>query len=192
MRFVVTLLMLITSPLVLAQDRSLSAMTIALSLNRPQTQWVFNHICVPEKLLEGNSFTRGEFADAYLIVSQMRWEAALEALSKDEEKESMKSLALILHGIVDAFWPGRVERDQEGGITKFRDCEELGNLQGMLREERSGSGPTGAVKEQTTQLMSEVIRKWKERKPFAEVRPLLSGGPMKVSASAASQPLTRK
>jgi hypothetical protein len=184
--------LLAVAPLVTAQDRTLNAVTIALSLNRPPTQWVFNHICVPERLLEGQGFTRGEFADAYLVVSQMRWEAALEALGKGDEKESMKSLALILHGIIDAYWPGRVERDSDGAITKFRDCDELGDLQGVLREERSGSGPTGATKEQVTQLMSEVIRKWKERKQFEEVRPLLSGGPMKINASASMQPLTQK
>ena len=153
---------------------------------------MFNHICVPTKVLEGQGFTRGEFVDAYFIVSQLRWEAAREALAKNDERASMRSLALILHGMIDAYWPGRVERDADGAITQFRDCDELGNLQGMLNKERSGSGPNAAVREEVTKLMSQVIRRWKENKPFDDVAPLLRSGPMKISASAAAQPLTAK
>ncbi len=172
-----------------AQDQTVNAWTIAGVLNTSQNQWVFNHICVPKKFLSGHEFTQGEFVDAYLIVSKLRWGAALEALSKEDEKESMKSLALILHGIIDAYWPGRVEREANGSIVSFRDCDELGDLQGMLREEKSGPGPQGETKELTIKLMSEVIRKWKERRPFEEVLPLLVSGPMKIAAEAAARKL---
>jgi len=175
-----------------AEDHTINAMTIALTLNRPETQWVFNHICAPAKMLEGLGFTQGEFVDAYLIVSQLRWDAAIEALNKDDEKESMRSLALILHGMIDAYWPGRVERDSDGAITQFKDCTALGNLPGVLKEERSGSGPIPAVRDQVTESMSHVIRKWKERKPFSEVALLLKSGPMKIGVSAAMLPLQAK
>ena len=124
-----------------AQERGLNANTIASSLNTPETQWVFNHICVPGRLPEGQGFTRSDFAEAYLLVSQVRWQAALEALARNDEKASMNSLALIIHGVIDAYWPGRVLRDNDGAITEFRDCAALGNLQGVLREERSGCRP---------------------------------------------------
>ncbi len=192
MRVAALLIALCISIPAVAEDRVVNAWTIAGVLNTPRTQWVFNHICVPTKALEGQGFTRGEFVDAYFIVSRLRWDAALEALAKDDEEKSMKSLALILHGMIDAYWPGRVERDTDGAITQFRDCEELGNLQGMLQEERSGSGPKAAVREEVTQLMSQVIRRWKERKPFDDVAPLLRSGPMKISASAATLSLTAK
>jgi len=175
-----------------AEDHTINAMTIALTLNRPETQWVFNHICAPAKMLEGQGFTQGEFVDAYLIVSQLRWEAALEALDKNDEKDSMRSLALILHGMIDAYWPGRVERDSDGAITQFNDCAALGNLPGMLQEERSGTGPIPAVRDQVSESMSHVIRNWKERKPFSEVALLLKNGPMKIGAGAAMLPLQAK
>jgi len=192
MRIASLLIALCTSLPAAAEDPGINAMTIALTLNRPESQWVFNHICAPAKMLDGQGFTQGEFVDAYLIVSQLRWEAALEALDKDNEKESMRSLALILHGMIDAYWPGRVERDSDGAILQFKDCAALGNLTGMLQEERNGSGPKPAVRDQVTESMSQVIRKWKERKPFSEVAPLLKSGPMKIGASAAMLPLQAK
>ena len=169
-----------------------NAWTIALLLNMPKTQWVFNHICVPTKLLEGHGFTQGEFVDAYFIVSQLRWEASLEALANEDEKESMRPLALIAHGMIDAYWPGRVERDASGAIAQFKDCDQLGNLQGMLREERNGGGPTAAERDEVTKLMTQVLRKWKERRPFSEVAPLLLSGPMKIGVDAAARSLAAK
>jgi hypothetical protein len=192
MRAISLLIALCMSLPTAAEDRMVNAWTIALTLNTPKTQWVFNHICVPAKMLEGHGFTQGEFVDAYLIVSQLRWEAALEALANDNEKESMRLVALIAHGMIDAYWPGRVERDGDGAITQFKDCAALGNLPGMLQEERSGIGPKAAVREEITKLMSQVLRKWKERKPFSEVAPLLVSGPMKIGASAEALPLAPK
>ena len=175
-----------------AEDRMANAWTIALTLNTPKTQWVFNHICVPTKMLEGNDFTQGDFVDAYLIVSQLRWDAALEAQANDDENASMRAVALITHGMIDAYWPGRVERDGDGAITQFKDCDALGNLPGMLQEEQRGSGPKAAAREEIIILMTQVLRKWKERKPFSEVAPLLMSGPMKLDASAAALPLAPK
>src|SRR5439155_26903340 len=129
------------------------------------------HICVPMKMLEGNGFTRGDFVDAYLAVSELRWQSALESLSKDDEKASMNSLARILHGVIDAYWPGRVQRDSEGAITQFRDCDELGSLQGMLQEERTGRGPAPAERKEATNTITQIVRKWKERTSFDEVAP---------------------
>ncbi len=174
-----------------AQDKS-NAWAIAVLLNTPTLQWVFNHICIPNQYLQGHGFTHVDFADAYLIVSRLRWEKALEALARGDENESMQHLAPFLHGIIDAYWPGRVERDAEGAITQFRDCDELGNLQGMLKEEKNGRGRTATVRGEITQLMSQVIRRWKEQKSFDEVNSLLRNGPMKISPSSAAQLLTPK
>ncbi|MFZ6647922.1 hypothetical protein ACO0LO_19510 [Undibacterium sp. TJN25] len=188
-RLLLTLTATIIPCVAFAQEPTANALTIATALNNSQSQWVFNHICVPSTLLEGNRFNRSDFADAYIVVSGMRWQSALDALSKNDERESMKSLALILHGIIDAYWPGRVERDAAGAITNFRDCEQLGNLKGMLQEEARGGGPTGPAKEEATRVLTEVIRNWKERKPFEEVEPLLKSGPMNLNAKIRAEPL---
>ncbi len=186
------LLMYILCGRAVAQEPSLNARTIADLLDTSQNQWVFNHICVPKKLLAGRDFTQGEFIDAYLIVSRRRWEAAQEALGRDDEKASMKPLASLIHGVIDSYWPGRVVREKDGSIISFRDCDELGNLQGMLSDEKSGAGPTGEVIDSTTKRVAEVIRKWKERRPFEEVLPLLESGPMKVTAEAAARKLEQR
>ena len=74
--------------------------------------------------------------------------------------------------------------------VRFRDCDELGGLQGMLSQEQGGRGPDSATRELVTAQMAQVIRGWKERKPFDDVLPVLRGGPMKIVPAAATQPLT--
>ena len=93
----------------------------------------------------------------------------------------MKAGAPILHSVIDLHWPKRVDRDSSGAITRFRDCDEFGNLQGMLREEKGGGGWTDALKEQATSQMTQVIRKWKDGRPFQEIADILRAGPMKLS-----------
>ena len=169
-----------------------NALAIARALDDPDAQWVFYHHCVPTKLLEGLGYTQGDFVDAYVVVWKHRWDAALDALARNEQRESMRSLAGILHGMIDAYWPGRIERDADGAIVRFRDCDELGGLQGLLSQERTGRGPDSATQDLVTAQSARVIRCWKERKPFDEVVPILRGGPMKIGPGAAAQPLTSR
>lgn len=172
-----------------AQTSADAADSIARTLNTPESQWVFNHLCVPEKLLAGHGYTQGDFAAAYLIVSRARWQLAQDALARQDEAGSMSQLALILHGVSDAYWPDRISRDSAGAITQLGNCDTLGNLKGMLQAERDRRRPDARSEEVVMRLMTQLIKKWKERKPFDEVAPLLTGGPMNLSASAASLPL---
>jgi hypothetical protein len=183
MRTLTTLLVLplLSAFAAFSQEPNTNAMKIATALNTPEYQWVFNHICVPVKVLGTSSFTNGDFVDAYYVVSELRWKAALAAQARGETDASMKSLALILHGITDAYWPNRVRRDNSGAIVGFRDCDDLGNLKGALREERAGPGPQGESREKAILVQAEVIRRWKENRPFEEVAPILRAGPMRLS-----------
>ena len=113
----------------------------------------------------------------------------MDGLDKGDEKGSMGALAPILHGIIDSYWPGRVTRDADGAITGFKDCDFLGGLQGALREEKQGVRPSGAIQNLVTSQMAEVIRKWKERRPFEEVEPLIRNGAMKINAASSLEPL---
>ena len=133
MRIFTIFALALTAVPALAQDANVNALRIATTLNNSQSQWVFNHICVPSTLLEGNRYTRGDFADAYIVVSKMRWQSALEALPENNEKESMKSLALVIHGVIDAYWPGRLERDAAGAITSFHTIRGQFPIRGQFR-----------------------------------------------------------
>lgn len=188
-RFLAALVVLASASCAHAQNSADAAESIARSLNTPESQWVFNHLCVPDKLLAGKGYTQGDFAGAYMAVTRARWQLALDALAREDNDASMNQLARVLHGVIDAYWPGRVVRNGAGAITKFGSCEKLGELKGILREEGSGRGPDARTQEAVTRLVADVIRKWKDRKPFDEVAPLLSGGPMKLSDGAAALPL---
>jgi hypothetical protein len=154
---------------------------LASVLGTPEYQWVFNHICVPIRVLSGAGYTNGDFVTAYLAVAEVRWKASLDAQARKDQDGSMKAVAPILHSVIDLHWPNRVQRNSSGAITRFRDCEELGNLQGMLQEEKAGAGWTGALKEQATNYLTQVIRKWKDGRSFQEVAEILRSGPMKFS-----------
>lgn len=174
------------------QPKTPSRPPLATVLNTPEHQWVFNHICVPVRMLSGSGYTNGDFVGAYYAVLQSRWEASLEAQHRGDEDGSMNAIAPILHGVIDLHWPNRVERDSSGAITRFRDCEELGNLQGVLREEKTTPGPTGEVKQRATSFVSQVIRKWKDGRPFEEVTEILRSGPMRLSEAHATVLLGQK
>ena len=161
-------------------------------LNTPEHQWVFNHICVPLRVIGPSGYTNGEYVAAYFEVTKLRWEVSQEALRSGDENASMRPLALILHGVIDLYWPNRVERNQSGAITRFRDCDDLGNLQGLLREEKGDAGWSRELKERTTNYQAQVIRSWKERRPFEEVASILRSGPMRFSEEHAPIPLERK
>jgi hypothetical protein len=169
-------------------DRS-SALVAALST--PKNQWIFNHICVPIEALPGPGYSNRDFLNAYLTVAQARWTAALEAKANSDEHASMKELAKILHGIIDAYWPGRLQRDASGAIVAFRDCESLGNLPGVLSAEKS-AGPDDETRKKLVLLEAAVIARWKNSSPFDEVKPILESGPMKLSAELADSPLLKR
>ncbi len=173
--------MLLAGPVAAQQPAADARPDLAALLGTVEYQWVFNHICVPIRALNGIRYTNSDFVAAYFSVAEARWKASLEAQTSNDQDGSMKAVAPILHSVVDLHWPKRVERDDSGAITRFRDCDELGNLQGVLREEKGGSGWTGPLKEQATSQMTQVIRKWKDGRPFQEVAELLRTGPMKLS-----------
>lgn len=150
-------------------------------LGTSEHQWVFNHICVPIRALNGVRYTNSDFVAAYFSAAEARWKASLDAQTRNDQDGSMKAIAPILHSVIDLHWPKRVERNSSGAITRFRDCGEWGNLQGMLQEEKGGDGWTGALKEQATNYITQVIRKWKDGRPFQEVAEILRAGPIKLS-----------
>ena len=173
--------MFLAAPVTAQQPASDARPDLAALLGTSEYQWVFNHICVPIRALNGIRYTNGDFVAAYFSVAEARWKASLDAQTRNDQDGSMKAVAPILHSVIDLHWPKRVERDSSGAITRFRDCDELGNLQGVLREEKGGGGWTGALKEQATSQMTQVIRKWKDGRPFQEVADILRAGPMKLS-----------
>jgi len=169
-------------------DRS-SALVAALST--PKNQWIFNHICVPVEALPESGYSNRDFVNAYLTVTQVRWTAALEAKANGNEHASMKELANILHGIIDTYWPGRLQRDASGAIVAFKDCESLGNLPGVLSAEKL-AGPDGETRKNLVLLEAAVIARWKNSRPFDEVKPILESGPIKLSAELADSPLLKR
>lgn len=179
------------SPITFAQEAVNRGSALVAVLGTPKNQWVFNHICVPIEALPGPGHTNRDFVDAYFSVTQSRWTAALAAKANGDENASMNELAKILHGIIDAYWPGRLHRDASGAIVAFKDCESLGNLPGVLRAERL-AGPDKATQEKLVQLQGAVIRRWKDSRPFDEVKAILESGPMNLSAELADSPLMKK
>jgi hypothetical protein len=173
-----------------AQQQTDHGQVLATALGAPVHQWVFNHICVPAKELPGPEYTNRDFVDAYFIITKSRWNAALDAKTNGDEKASMTELAKILHGIIDSYWPSRVQRDASGAVVAFRDCESLGNLHGLLRAEKS-DGPGSETQKKLVDLTAEVIRGWKDSRPFDEVAAILRSGPMKLSPEYADSPLLR-
>lgn len=163
--------------------------TLVTMLNTPENQWVFNHICVPLRLFGQSRYTNGDFVDAYFAVTKIRWEVSQEALQRGDENASMRLLALILHGVIDLYWPNRLERNQSGAITRFRDCGDVGNLQGVLREEKGDANWTKELKERATNYMTQIIRSWKEKRSFEEVETILRSGPMNFSMEHLSSSL---
>jgi hypothetical protein len=173
-----------------AQQEIDHAVALATALGSPAHQWVFNHICVPAKELPGPGYTNRDFVDAYFIVTKNRWNAALTAKTSGDENASMAELAKILHGIIDSYWPSRSQRDASGAIVAFSDCERLGSLQGLLRAEKSG-GPDSETQKKLVDMVAEVIRRWKDSRPFDEVAIILRSGPMKLSAEYADSPVLK-
>ena len=168
---------------------STKAEAILETLNTPKTRWVFHHLCAPSTLAV-RGYTQGDFALAYFEISKQRWEASLEALARNDEKTAMTALAPILHSITDAYWPGRLERNSAGAITQFKDCDGLGDLKGIQDLEGSlFGGPGGKDKDRAIEGTSQLLRLWKDRKPFDEVASALRNGPMKLDAEAAARPL---
>jgi hypothetical protein len=174
------------------EPATLSRQPLFTLLNTPEHQWVFNHICFPLRVIGQSGYTNGDFVAAYFEVTKLRWEVSQEALRRGDENASMRPLALILHGVIDLYWPNRVERNQSGAITRFRDCDDLGNLPGVLREEKGNAGWSRELKERTTNYEAQVIRSWKERRSFEEVASILRSGPMRFSEEHASIPLEKK
>jgi hypothetical protein len=164
--------------------------SLSALLTTRENQWVFNHLCVPAGILGANRYTTGDFVEAYFTITRDRWAAAQTALQQGDEKASMTAVAPILHSMIDAYWPKRLVRDETGAITAFRDCAALGQLPGILREEHGGSsGPTGAVADHVKNEMAQVIRLWKQGRPYEEAEAILRTGPLKVSQSALALPL---
>lgn len=162
---------------------------LATLLGTPEHQWVFHHVCVPIRALNGIRYTNAEFVAAWLSVAKARWTTSLNAQARDDRDGSMKAVAPILHSVIDLHWPERVERDASGAITHFRNCSDLGNLQGVLREEADGGGWSGPLRERATIEMAQVIRKWKDGRPFQEVADMLLAGPMRLSEAHANATL---
>jgi hypothetical protein len=181
---------LFLSQAVFAQHGPNDGLALAAALGTPANQWVFNHICVPVKDLPGPGYTNRDFVDAYFSVTQSRWNAALAAKTNGDEKASMTELAKILHGIIDSYWPGRVRRDASGAIVAFRDCDSLGNLHGLLRAEKL-NGPDSETQKKLVELEADVIRRWKDSRPFDEAEAILRSGPMKLSTEYAGSPLSK-
>lgn len=181
---------LFLSPIAFAQEAASRGAALAAVLATPKNQWVFNHVCVPIEALPGPGYTNRDFADAYFSVTQTRWTAAMAAKANGDENASMTELAKILHGVIDAYWPGRLQRDASGAIVAFKDCESLGNLAGVLKAERL-AGPDKATQEKLVQLQAAVIRQWKDSRPFDEIKATLESGPMNLSAQFADTPLMK-
>ena len=182
---------LLLSSVAFAQQNTDRSSALVVALDTPKKQWVFNHICVPVEALPGPGYTNRDFVNAYFTVAQMRWTAALAAKANGDEHASMKELAKILHGIIDAYWPGRLQRDASGAIVAFRDCESLGNLPGVLSAEKS-EGPDDETRKTLVLLEAAVIAKWRNSRPFDEVKPILESGPINLSAGLADSPLLKR
>lgn len=173
---------------VFSQQETARGAALAAAFGTPENQWVFNHICVPLKALPGPGYTNRDFVDAYFKVSESRWNAALAAKADGDEATSIAQLAKILHGIIDSYWPDRVQRNAAGAIVAFTDCERLGNLRGVLREEKSG-GPDSETQQSLIKLLAEVMRRWKDSRPFDEAATILRSGPMRIAEESADLPL---
>ena len=173
----------------MAQAPASNAAAIMEAMNTPKARWIFHHLCIPGNLA-ARGYKQGDFVQAYFEISRQRWEASLEALAKNDEKAAMTALAPILHSVTDAFWPGRLERNSAGAITQFKDCDGLGSLKGIQDLEGSVfGGPGGKDKDRALEASTQLLRLWKERKPFDEVAAMLRDGPMKLDAEAALRPL---
>jgi hypothetical protein len=174
------------SPLAFSDDAPISTgSSLQKILDTPENQWVFNHLCIPTGVIGESRYSNADFVDAYLLRAKNHWVAAQEALKGGDDDASSKQIAPILHSVIDAYWPGRLLRDESGAITAFRTCEEFGQLQGLMRQEHGGGeGPTGAAKDLATANMAQLIRKWKEGRPFEEAEVILRAGPLHVAANA--------
>lgn len=179
------------SPVAFAQEAVNRDSALVAVLSTPKNQWVLNHICVPLEALPGFGYTNRDFVDAYFSVTKTRWTAALAAKANGDENASMKELAKILHGMIDAYWPGRLERDASGAIVAFKNCENLGYLPGVLRAEKL-AGPDSATQEKLVELQAAVIKRWMDSRPFDEVKAIVASGPMNLSAEFADSPLVKK
>jgi hypothetical protein len=163
---------------------------LAAMLFTSDVQWVFRHICVPRDHLPVGEFTQGDFAEACIEVDRFYWEASLAAKNKGDQTGWTKNFAAITHSIIDLYWPKRVNRNAEGAITSFRDCEELGSLEGMLRAEKSFFGPSRKDLTQSVgPYLEQVMGKWKDDRPFDEVEAILRSGPLKMDEASAAIPL---
>lgn len=182
---------LLLSPIAYAQEAEDHGSTLVAVLGTPENQWVFNHICVPVEALPGTAYTNRDFVDAYFSITQTRWTAALAAKAQGDERGSMKELAKILHGVIDAYWPGRLERDASGAIMAFKDCKSLGNLPGVLSAEKL-AGPDSETQKKQVQLVAAVIKRWKDARPFDEVKTILASGPMNLSPTFANSLLVKQ
>lgn len=161
-------------------------------LNTPEHRWVFQHICVPIRHLPADGYTPGDFVEAYLAFYRARWEASMAAKRNGDLDASIKYFAPLLHSVIDLYWPNRVVRDSQGAILRFRDCDELGNLKGILRAERSMFGPSVKDLEPAGAYGGPIIGKWRDNRPFEEVEEILRSGPMKLAEPSVGVPLGGK
>lgn len=175
-----------------SQSTSLVRPPLLSVLNTPELQWVFKHICVPLRQLPADGYTQGDFVEAYLEFYRSRWEVSLAAMRNGDQDTWIKYFAPISHSIIDLYWPSRVIRDSEGAIIRFRDCNSFGNLQGILRNEHSISGPSSKDLKAADVYGLQIMKKWKDGRPFDEVEEILRSGPIKLAEPSASIPLERK
>lgn len=166
----------------------------------PAKQWPLTHFCVPAEL-NGSGLTYKDYSDGLMAIWKSRWAEGLAAQARGDFGKADLILAHLNHELVDAYIPGRVERDASGAITRLRGCGELGNLSGILESETKRShhrfvdGPGGferdnPIKERALGYARQISSLWNAGYSFDEAAEVLLSGPIKFSAEILARPVS--
>lgn len=161
-----------------------SANELFKRLSAPKTTWSMSHICVIDEVAADKKFTNQDFVDAIVLFSKTRWDDSRKALKNNDKETAAFQVELLSHTIIDLHWPDRVRRNQDGMIVGFRKCSEFGGGKEILRQE---SAPSKAIQNDTAfkkramDAAAEVLKKYKDERPFAEVAKFLKAGPLRLA-----------
>jgi hypothetical protein len=161
-----------------------SANDLFKMLSAPKTTWSMSHICVIDEVTVNKKFTNQDFVDAILLFSKTRWDDSRKALKNNDKETAAFQVELLSHTIIDLHWPDRVRRNQDGMIVGFRKCSEFGGGKEIVRQESApskGIQNDTAFKKRAMDAVAEVLKKYKDERPFAEVAKFLKAGPLRLA-----------
>lgn len=164
------------------------------SLNTEDYRWTLNHICVPTEIPVVHNAKNRDFVQAIVGFLRMRWELGTQAATKGDRKRADFFRGYIAHTIIDLYWPDRVHRDQDGGITSFRPCTDFGGGRGIISLEQNPPEDVRARMSQRskgTEVLTAVMKLYVGGRPFDEAESTIRAGLLRLAPDQEGAPLVR-